>query len=552
PAMSLGDLMEALVRVHHDNSDRKNRAHARFKFVAESLGVQRIRELVLERWSPPVGVQVSPATVDTSTAAVLSPTGAHPQADGRVRVMVPLIAGDIATEDVRLVVNAAERHGASGLLLGTRQNIALPDVLADNAAGLTTELETLGFAPAGWNGPRDMVACPGTDQCRKAFVETRNFAHELAAALERANVADWAQRLRIGLAGCPNSCTHPNLNDLGFRGAVGVVDGKKKQGFDFLLGGRVLDGTQLGEEAARYLGQDEVIAVVVAAAEVYARFARGAETFAQVVRRAGLRFVARRIAEKVTLGYGHWTELARLIAPAPEAGLSVLNASMDGASPREILEWGVRTYGEKLLVTTALNAGGVLLLQYLKEIAPQHPVYFVDTGKHFKETLDYRDNLIRDFGFNIVTLGPELAEAEFARRHGGTLWEKDADRCCFLRKVLPLQKVREGKLAWLSALRREQGGERASIGCLSCDTDGMLRVQPLIARSRDDVDGELELFGIPQHPLREQGYTSIGCSPCTLPPLPGMGERGGRWAGTKKTECGLHRFDRSAVAGVAP
>ncbi len=573
PASALGDLMEALVRVHHDYSDRKNRARARFKFVAQDLGVERVRELVLQLWSAPTGVNLCPVLSDNHSGgaalapsgiqiqadgrAALAPSGIQIQADGRARVAVPLIAGDIETRDVRALVAAARRHGASGLLLGVRQNMALPDVPAENVPALEAELAALGFAPSGWGGPRDIVACPGSDQCRKAFVETRNFAHELASALEAIDVPDQARRLRIGLAGCPNSCTHPHLNDLGFRGAVGVVEGKKRQGFDFLLAGRVLGGTRLGVEAARYLDQDEVIAVSVAAAKTLATFGAQGEEFSALVARLGLRFVARRIADNVKLTYGHWTELARLPAPAPESGLAVLNAALEESSPREILEWAVHTYGEKLLVTTALNAGGVLLMRYLREIAPEHPVYFVDTGKHFAETLEYRDRLVRDFGFNIVTLGPDLPEDEFADRHGRELWQNDADLCCFLRKVLPLQRVRRGKLAWVSALRREQGGERADLGCLSCDTEGLLRVQPLIALSREVLDAELELLGIPQHPLRERGYTSIGCSPCTVAPQSGLGERAGRWAGTRKTECGLHRFDKSTdklpqTTGVFP
>ncbi|CAG0992393.1 sulfite reductase (ferredoxin) [Planctomycetaceae bacterium] len=530
---TLYELIVAAVGVFNDLGDRKNRAQARFKFVLDKFGAQRVRELILERWNAPGVVNTRPTDERAQHAApLLGAHGIHLQADGRYRVFVPLIAGDLTSDIARLIVTAARHSGAEALVLGTRQNIAIVDVPAQNVASLQRELAEIGLAPEGWNGPRDVVACPGSAQCRKAYLETREFAHELADALDASNAPAWAKRLRIGLSGCPNACTQPHIQELGFRGQVGVVSGKKRQGFDFLLGGQLLGGTRIGEQVARYLSADEVIAVSVASAELFAELGSENEPFRDLLKRVGVERFAHALSLRVKLDYGHWSidVGARHAAPlqGPAASLT----------PREILAWALKTYGDDLLVTSALNAGGVLLGRWLSELAPRHPIYFIDTGKHFAHTLAYRDALARDHGLNIVTVSHGLGETELSARYGHELWKRDADLCCSVRKVEVLGRLRKGKRAWISALRREQGGERAQTPVFELEQDGVAKISPLAALTREQIDAHLIAFGIPQHPLREQGFTSIGCEPCTHAAT--GSERDGRWSGTGKTECGLH------------
>ncbi len=534
---TLHELIVAAVGVFHDLGDRKNRAQARFKFVLEKLGAQRVRDLILARWNAPGVVDVRPTQDPAVSGGVLATGfashGIHLQADGRYRVFVPLIAGDLTSDVARLIVAAARHGGAEALVLGTRQNIAIVDVPAQNVSALQRELTEIGFAPEGWNGPRDVVACPGSAQCRKAYLETRDFAHELADALDASSAPAWAKRLRIGLSGCPNACTQPHIQELGFRGQVGVVNGKKRQGFDFLLGGQLLGGTRIGEQVARYLSADEVLAVSVASAELFAELGNENEPFRELLERISVERFARTLSLRVRLDYGHWDDA---FAGAQHA--APLQGPEDSLSPREILAWALKTYGGDLLVTSALNAGGVLLGRWLSELAPRHPIFFIDTGKHFAQTLAYRDALIREHGLNIVTVSHGLGEAEFAERYGSELWKRDSDLCCGIRKVEVLSRLRKGKRAWISALRREQGAERAQTPEFELESDGVAKVSPLAHLTREVIDAHLFTYGIPQHPLREQGFSSIGCEPCTQAAT--GGEREGRWSGSGKTECGLH------------
>lgn len=551
PAQEVGNLIEAAVLVHNEWGNRKNRAKARLKYVLEDLGLARVRELILQRWPAPTGVDLNPALAVHAPAPRLSADGVHVQHDGKFRVRVPLVAGDITGEGVKPVLAAARRAGAARIQLSVRQNIAIPDVPAAAVPELVRELEALGYPPSGWFGARDIVACPGASSCRKGFVETHDFARVLSDALVGAQAPGWAKRLRISVSGCPNSCSQPQLYDLGFRGNAGKARGAVVKGYDLLIGGRLYGRTLIGQQFASLLSQDDVVATAVAAVNLIGEIGREGEAFDALIDRIGLLPFARQLQTRVALQQGEWasvlTPLRGIAVPAnglhahpAPAAWDAVSAELAKLPPREVLRWTVETFGDKLLISTALNAGGVLLLQYLHEIAPGHPAYFINTGKLFAETLAYRDLLRERFGLNIVTVGPDLAEPEFAASYGANLWERDANLCCNIRKVQVMNRLRQGKAAWVSALRREQGGERADINPVEVEADGVVKVQPLALATRADIDRELGVYGIPQHPLLARRYRSIGCEPCTAPVADGASERDGRWAGTGKTECGLH------------
>lgn len=208
------------------------------------------------------------------------------------------------------------------------------------------------------------------------------------------------------------------------------------------------------------------------------------------------------------------------------------------AHANEILEQALTEFGADCLVTSALGAGGVLLLTWIHEINPEHPCYLVDTGWLFKETLAYRDYLIAQFGFNLITVDPSISKQEMDNIHGYELYIHNPDMCCKLLKVDPVQKLLMGKKAWVSAPRREQGGSRADLAEIKVDDCGITRVYPLAQVTREEIDDELKRRRVLQHPLRAHGYESIGCIHCTIPTK--GGERSGRWARCGKTECGLH------------
>ena len=140
-----------------------------------------------------------------------------------------------------------------------------------------------------------------------------------------------------------------------------------------------------------------------------------------------------------------------------------------------------------------------------------------------------------------MNVRPEQTVAEQDAEHGPRLHERDPDLCCSLRKVQPLAAALAGYAAWGSGVRRDESATRTDTRLVDWDAKrGMVKVNPLAAWTQDDVDHYLTEHRLPVNPLREIGYASIGCAPCTRPVTSGEDPRAGRWAGRSKTECGLH------------
>src|SRR5262245_7435697 len=222
--------------------------------------------------------------------------------------------------------------------------------------------------------------------------------------------------------------------------------------------------------------------------------------------------------------------------------LAAVNRELESAAPERILAWTWEHYRPDVLLTCSFQHDGVVLAHMLREIAPEVPVVFINTGFHFPETLAYRDEIVQRFGIKLVELHPIMPRAEFAERHGLDLYARNPDLCCHINKVEPLRRYLPGMQAWINGRRRDQAATRSVIHVVEAYQDGLVKVNPLASWSSRDTFYYLERHGIPHHPLFEKGYASIGCAPCTRPVLPGEGERAGRWAGQDKTECGLHTF----------
>lgn len=191
------------------------------------------------------------------------------------------------------------------------------------------------------------------------------------------------------------------------------------------------------------------------------------------------------------------------------------------------------TFGE-VLVTSSFGTTSAVLLHIVSRIRPECPVYFIDTGYHFPETLEYKNRLTRLLSLNVVDLKPDPS------RHSTTkiqkMWKQKPNRCCHINKVIPLDKVKNQYNVWMSGLLGYQSNQRGRLEFLE-DRSDILKFHPLIDWNRDRVSEYMELYGLPAHPLEKKGYSSIGCTHCTFP---GRGRKG-RWKGTGKTECGLHR-----------
>ena len=190
------------------------------------------------------------------------------------------------------------------------------------------------------------------------------------------------------------------------------------------------------------------------------------------------------------------------------------------------------------MLTASFGAGGVVLAHILSRLDPRVPVIFLDTGLHFAETYAFKNEFAARYGLNLLELTP--------RTDPGPLYETDPDHCCAIRKVEPLRRALSGFDAWISALRRDQSDTRRAVDVLEYhegdDGRPIMKVFPLAYWSREHVWRYLRENDLPYHPLLDQGYTSIGCWPCTRPTRPGESERAGRWSGRGKTECGLHTF----------
>jgi phosphoadenosine phosphosulfate reductase len=205
-----------------------------------------------------------------------------------------------------------------------------------------------------------------------------------------------------------------------------------------------------------------------------------------------------------------------------------------------------------LVYVASFGAESAVLLALIARIDAGLPVLFIDTGKHFFQTLQYRQELTALLGLTGVhVLKAPVAELK-AGDPDGRLHERDSDACCALRKVAPLNTVISGFPAWITGRKRMHGGARATLPVVEhadTDTGGQFKVNPLADWTREDVEAAFVAMNLPRHPLTAQGYASIGCWPCTRPVAAGEGLREGRWAGQDKTECGLHTvtLERKAV-----
>lgn len=204
---------------------------------------------------------------------------------------------------------------------------------------------------------------------------------------------------------------------------------------------------------------------------------------------------------------------------------------------REVLRWAYETFGDD--ITAASSMGDEVLLELIAQAAPDLDVFFLDTGYHFAETLETRDHYAERL--RIRTVLPLITVEEQNALHGPKLHDRNPDQCCALRKVEPLNRAVAGRQAWVTGMRRVEAPTRTDITLVGYDEKrAMVKLNPIAAWDDEDVERFAFEEDVHLNPLRQQGYASIGCAPCTRPVAPGEDPRAGRWAGSNKTECGLH------------
>ncbi len=219
--------------------------------------------------------------------------------------------------------------------------------------------------------------------------------------------------------------------------------------------------------------------------------------------------------------------------------VSHVGAELELAPAESIIEWAVATFGERFAITSSM--GDAVLSHLASTVAPGIDVVFLDTGYHFAETIGTRDAVEATLPVNLITITPVQTVAEQDAEYGKDLYKTNPDLCCALRKVQPLATSLDGYDAWATGLRRAETHNRVIAPVVGWDAKkGKVKVSPIARWSDEDVERYITENNVLVNPLVQDGYPSIGCWPCTRRVAPGEDPRSGRWAGTNKTECGIH------------
>lgn len=216
--------------------------------------------------------------------------------------------------------------------------------------------------------------------------------------------------------------------------------------------------------------------------------------------------------------------------PSSRTDLAALNARFEGAPPEDIFAWVFSEFWPAVSVVSSFQ--NCVLVDLAVRTDPRAEIVFLDTGSHFPETISFVEQVRRLYGLNLRIIAPGA---------GAESWPCGSERCCELRKVVPLAGALRGRVAWLSGLKRSDTPTRASSPIVAWDTaKEMVKVNPLACWRDEDISRYEADHRLPVHPLKAHGYPSIGCEPTTRPVSSFEDRRAGRWPGTEKTECGLH------------
>lgn len=211
-----------------------------------------------------------------------------------------------------------------------------------------------------------------------------------------------------------------------------------------------------------------------------------------------------------------------------------LNSDFKGLDSRERLKKIFDFFdNRKVLMTSSFGATSIILLHMLSKIRPDHPVYMIDTGYLFPETIKFKDELVEKLNINVISVKARSNHHRFTKEN--QTWKYNSDLCCFINKVGPTESLKNGKEVWISGLLRYQNANREKLRVFEPKGD-ILKFHPIIDMTEEEIKTYSMIYELPLNPLVYQGYGSIGCIQCTS-----KGEgREGRWLNSSKTECGLH------------
>lgn len=200
----------------------------------------------------------------------------------------------------------------------------------------------------------------------------------------------------------------------------------------------------------------------------------------------------------------------------------------------------LKSNNAKIFLTSSLQSHSLPLVHIIDNIDSEIPIYFLDTGYHFPETIEFKEQLKNEYGFNIHELSSPVERINQRDSNGRLMYASDPDYCCYMNKVLPLEPVLKKYDVWISGVRASQSSHRSNLNKFEDGQHNTKRYHPIIIWSSKMIRDYREYYDLPSHPLEEKGYISIGCMPCTRKPDPETSEREMRWFGMSKTECGLH------------
>lgn len=196
--------------------------------------------------------------------------------------------------------------------------------------------------------------------------------------------------------------------------------------------------------------------------------------------------------------------------------------------------------GRRIFATSSFQTQSLPLLHIISEHFPKTPILFIDTGFLFPETYAFKDKLQKDLGLEVISLKSEIALNQQQDPNTGFFqYAIDPDKCCHINKVAPLESYKKEGDVWISGVRRDQTSVRNKMELVEYSNNDIIKFHPMLEWTRIDIYQYIALHNLPKHPLENEGYHSIGCEPCTHK-ITSEENRGGRWVGSKKTECGLH------------
>ena len=223
--------------------------------------------------------------------------------------------------------------------------------------------------------------------------------------------------------------------------------------------------------------------------------------------------------------------MERLVAGAVDA--------LTDAPAEDVIMWATDTFGDRICITSSMT--DAVIIHLASRVRPGIDVVFLDTGYHFAETIGTRDAVSAVYPVNVINVTPSRTVAEQDAELGPRLYGRNPDLCCYLRKVVPLERALDPYEAWITGVRKEETSARSDTRVVELDPRRqMVKVNPIVGWTQDQVDSYITEHGVLVNPLVYDGYPSIGCSTCTSRVEAGADPRSGRWEGTGKTECGIH------------